>query len=338
MHDIIDLRSDTVTRPSDGMRQAMRDAEVGDAVYAEDPTVNRLERTVARLLGKEAALYVATGTMSNALAIRLAASPGDEVIADANCHPVYYEAGGPSAFSGVVFKTVAAPRGILTTDLVSPLMHDPVYYRPTQKALLIENTHNRGGGAVYAVGTVRALAALAHERGLRLHMDGARLWNACIAAKVSPAEFCREVDTISVCFSKGLGAPVGSVLAGSAQDIERAWHYRHMLGGTWRQAGILAAAALYALSNNFKRLTEDHANAQRLAMALSSRLGLEVVNKVETNMVFFKHPETPRVVAALKEKNVIVSEADPGVLRCVTHLDVDREDIDAAVEILAGVV
>jgi len=317
------------------MRQAMRDAEVGDAVYAEDPTINRLERTVAKLLGKEAAIFVATGTMANTLGIRLHADPGDEVIAEATCHPVMFEAGGSAVFSSVIFKTVAAPRGILEPALVQPVLHDPVYYRPTQKALLIENTHNRGGGSVYTVDGITNLCKLAHERSLKVHMDGARLWNACIAGKASPAQYARDVDTVSVCFSKGLGAPVGSVLAGSVADIDRAWHYRHMLGGSWRQAGVLAAAALYALANNFKRLSEDHANAARLAQGIRSRLGLDVVNRVETNMVFFNHPEAGRLVAALAERNVLVAEAAPGVIRCVTHLDVDREDIDRALDAMA---
>jgi threonine aldolase len=333
MHDWIDLRSDTVTRPSQAMREAMMAAEVGDAVYNEDPTINRLEARVAELLGKEAALYVTSGTMANTLAIRLCCEPGDEVICESHAHPVYYEAGGSGAFSGVLFKTLPADRGILAPDAVAELLYEPIYYRPRQTALLLENTHNRGGGTVYPLETIAALHDVARNHGLRVHIDGARLWNACVASGLAPADYARYADTVSVCFSKGLGAPVGSVLVGTREEIERARHYRHMLGGTWRQAGILAAAALYALDHHLDGLQDDHANARRLADGLAEA-GYAVVNRVETNMVYFELPDTTRSLERLHEKRIRMSLVRPGVVRCVTHRDVDSEDVEQTLAVL----
>ena len=335
MHEVIDLTSDTATRPTEAMRRAIGQAEVGDAAFAKDPTVNLLEERVARLLEKEAALYVVSGTMANALAIRLCCEAGDEVIAESNCHPVYYEAGGSGAFSGVIFKTVPGERGIIEPEQVAAAIYDYAYYRPVQRAVLIENTHNRGGGTVYPLETIRAIAEVARPRGLRLHMDGARLWNASVATGVSMADYARPFDTVSVCFSKGMGAPVGSVLAGSRKDIERAWHYRHMLGGTWRQAGLLAAGALHALDHHFDRLAEDHENAARLGRGLQERCGLTVVNRVETNMVYFEHPCASALVDSLKGRKILMNEIRPGVVRCVTHLGVDAEDMDRVIETVA---
>lgn len=333
MHDIIDLRSDTVTRPGSGMREAMKVAVVGDAVYAEDPTVLELESTVAELLGKEAALYVASGTMANTLAIRLCGEPGDEVIAEANCHPVFYEAGGSAAFSGVIFKTIPSARGIITAEEVEEAIFAPAYYRPRQTAVLLENTHNRGGGTVYPLTVLQDIHQVARNHGLRVHIDGARLWNASVASGISLAAYASCADTVSVCFSKGLGAPVGSVLAGSKADIERAWHYRHMLGGSWRQAGIIAAGALYALKHNLPRMGEDHENARCLARGLSQR-GFDVLNQVETNMCYFALPDASAELERLAGQGVLMTEIRPGVVRCVTHLDVDRDDVDRALECL----
>ncbi|MBM4352309.1 MAG: aminotransferase class I/II-fold pyridoxal phosphate-dependent enzyme [Deltaproteobacteria bacterium] len=330
---IIDLRSDTVTRPGQAMRAAMAAAEVGDTVYNEDPTVLALEARIARLLGKEAALYVPTGTMANILAIRLRAEPGDELVIESEAHPVYYEAGGAGAFSGALFKTVRGDRGILEVDDVARVLYAPVYYRPRQTALLLENTHNRGGGIVYPLERVKALAELARSHGLKVHMDGARLWNASVAARVPVSEYAAPCDTVSVCFSKGLGAPVGSALAGSRADIERAWHYRHMLGGSWRQAGILAAAALYALDHHVERLAKDHANAALLARGLE-QLGLAVTNRVETNMVYFRHPEAEKLATRLEDAGIRTSAVEPDTIRCVTHLDVDGQDVAAALDVL----
>lgn len=333
MHDVIDLRSDTVTRPCPAMRRAMLEAEVGDAVYGEDPTINLLEAKVARLLGKEAAIYVPTGTMANTLAIRLCGEPGDEIICEANCHPVFYEAGGSGAFSGVLFKTVEADHGLLDPTEVSSVIYPPIYYRPRQRALLVENTSNRGGGTIYPLDTLERLAALARNHGLAVHMDGARLWNASAATGISMAEYAAHCDTVSVCFSKGMGAPVGSALAGTREDIDRAWHYRHMLGGTWRQAGILAAGALYAMEHNFEALRQDHEHAATLAAGVEAA-GLRVLNRVETNMVYFALPDAARLLPDLATLGIRLSQVRPGVVRCVTHRDVDGEDIQRFLRVL----
>jgi threonine aldolase len=318
------------------MREAMLRAEVGDVVYDEDPTVRQLEADVARLLGKPAALYVATGTMANTLAIRLCAQPGDEILAEVDAHPLHYEAGGSAAFSGVLFKPIRGKDGILHPEDVAAAIYPPVYYRARQVALLVENTHNRGGGTVYPLETLQQLGDVAREHGLRSHLDGARLWNASVASGVSVADMAAPFDTVSVCFSKALGAPVGSVLAGSAKDIQRAWHYRHMLGGSWRQAGILAAGALYALEHNVQRLADDHGNAQYLATELTNRCGLEVLNPVQTNMVYFRHPDAANLCAWLQQQDILVSVVRPGVIRCVTHLDVDRHGIQRAADAIQG--
>jgi len=335
MHDIIDLRSDTVTRPSLAMRKAIAEAEVGDAVYNEDPTVRKLEETAARILGKDAAIYVATGTMANALAIRLCAEPGDEVILEASAHPLLYEAGGSAAFSGSVFKTVPGENGIMSAEAVEEAIYEPRYYRPRQTAVLVENTSNRGGGTIYPLDTIEAISNVARKHSLRLHMDGARLWNASVATGISPARYASFFDTVSTCFSKGLGAPVGSCLAGSGGDIERAWHYRHMMGGSWRQAGILAAAALYAVEHNVERLAEDHRNARTLADGLG-RIGFPVLNPVQTNMVYFGSPDAPDLLEHMKRAGILASQTKPGVIRCVTHLDIDAEDLERTLEVLRG--
>ncbi len=337
MSRIIDLRSDTVTRPGPAMRAAMAAAEVGDTVYNEDPTVLTLEARIAALLGKEAALYVPTGTMANILAIRLRVEPGDELVIESEAHPIYYEAGGAGAFAGAVFKAVRGERGILEVEDVARALYSHAYYRPRQKALLLENTHNRGGGTIYSLERVRALAELAHANGLKVHMDGARLWNASVASGVPVHEYAASCDTVSVCFSKGLGAPVGSALVGSREDIERAWHYRHMLGGSWRQAGILAAAALYALDHHVERLAADHHNAALLAAGVEG-LGLTVTNRVETNMIYFRHPGAEALAARLEEAGVRTSAVEPDVIRCVTHLDVDEQDIRTALDVLKGLI
>lgn len=337
MHEWTDLRSDTVTRPGPAMRAAMAEAIVGDAVYGEDPTINQLEARVAALLGKEAALYVPTGTMANTLAIRLCCEGGDEVLCEAYCHPVYFEGGGSGAFSGAIFKTIPGDRGIVTAAAFEEKLYEPVYYRPRQTAILIENTHNRGGGTVYPMEEIAAIGELARSRGLRLHIDGARLWNASVASGHSLAEYAAHATTVSVCFSKALGAPVGSALVGSREDIERARHYRHMLGGTWRQAGIIAAAALYALDNHVDGLARDHDLAKRLAQGLKEA-GYNVVNRVETNMVYFELPEMAKSLATLLEQRIRMSPVGPGVVRCVTHLDVNEEAIERTLQALRDLV
>lgn len=315
----------------------MMAAQVGDVVYGEDPTVNRLEESAAELLGKEAAIFLPTGTMANTIAIRLATEPGNEVIAEASAHPIWYEAGGSGVFSGVMFKTVTGEAGILDPNDVANAIYAPIWYRPRQRLVIVENTSNRGGGTVYPLDTLEAVCEVAHQAGLSTHMDGARLWNASVASGMPVGRLARSFDTVCVCLSKGLGAPVGSVLAGRKADIERAWHYRHMLGGSWRQAGFLAAAGLYALSNQVQRLADDHVLARYIAEALA-RIGLPVLNRVETNMVYWQHPEMSRLLQGLQNCGVLASEVRPGVSRIVTHLDVDMEDADYMLEHLKRLV
>jgi len=336
MKPVVDLRSDTVTRPTPAMREAMLSAEVGDTVYDEDPSVKALEARGGALLGKEAAMYVVSGTMANTLAIRLACTPGDELVLEEGAHPYHYEGGGPPAFSGVTLRTVVGTAGIMAPADVAAALHPGKYYRARQRCVAVENTSNRGGGTVYPEETVRAIADIARAQSLRLHLDGARLWNAHIASGTSMAALAAPFDTVSVCFSKGLGAPVGSLLAGSREDIRRAWHLRHMLGGTWRQAGILAAGASYALDHHVARLAEDHDNAALLAAGLAA-LGLEVTNRVETNMVYFRHADAEGLAERLEYRLVRISPVEPGVLRAVTHLDIDRAGIERALAVIGEV-
>ncbi len=336
MNSSIDLRSDTVTRPTREMREMMLDAEVGDVVYNDDPMVRLLEANGADLLGKEAAIFVVSGTMANALAIRLICTPGDEIILEEGAHPHHYEGGGPTAFSGASMRLVQGTNGIMDPEDVAAALHPGDYYRPIQRGILMENTSNRGGGTIYPQETVAAITDLARSRGLRLHLDGARLWNAAVASGIPMADLAAPFDTVSVCFSKGLGAPVGSLLAGSREDIDRAWHFRHMLGGSWRQAGILAAGAIYAMNNHVKRLADDHRNAKRLAEGLAAH-GLTVTNPVETNMVYFTHPDPEALLTRLEKQHVLMGLARPGVIRAVTHLDVDESDIEETITAIGEV-
>jgi threonine aldolase len=334
---LIDLRSDTITLPTPPMRLAMANAPVGDDVFGEDPTVNLLEQRTAELLGKEAALFVASGTMANQLAARTHTEPGDEILVDANAHIYYYEAGATAALAGVLCKWLNGQRGIFSAaDVRAALRPANVHFAPT-KLICIENTHNRGGGSVWPIERIAEVAAVAHERGLKMHLDGARLWNATVASGVSEREYASHFDSISVCFSKGLGAPVGSALVGSRAFVERARRFRKQYGGGMRQAGIIAAGALYALENHRKRLIEDHLNARLLAEGLAQMpgVGLDLAT-VETNMVLFRISGTPAEPLAqnLEAGGVRVLATGPDAIRAVTSLMVTREDILAALEIL----
>src|SRR5512140_3822341 len=283
----IDLRSDTVTRPTPEMRRAMAEAEVGDDVYGEDPTVNRLERRAAELLGMEAALFVPSGTMGNAIAIRVLTQRGDELLAERRSHVVRFELSGMSVLSGVMPRMVDAPGGHLTPEHVRAAVGPRAYYKSDVALVVLENTHNLGGGTVQQVDEVQAVVAAAREAGLGVHIDGARLWNASVALGVAPAELVRGADTVMTCLSKGLCAPVGSLLASTRERVEQARRVRKLLGGGMRQAGVLAAAGLVALETMVDRLAEDHANAQTLARGLAQLPGLEVdVENVQTNMVY----------------------------------------------------
>jgi len=337
---VIDLRSDTVTQPTPEMRAAMAAAEVGDDVFGDDPTVNELERRTAEVLGKAAAVYVPSGTMSNQLAIRAHTEPGDEIILEAMGHSFYYEGGGAAALSGVTCRTLPGERGIFTAGQVAAALRPANVHYPPTRLVCIENTSNCGGGSVWPLERIVEVEAVAREAGLKMHMDGARLWNAAVATGISEREYAEHFDTVSVCFSKGLGAPVGSALAGGAEFIERARRFRKMLGGGMRQAGIIAAGALYALDHHRDRLADDHANAKALAEGIAD---LPVVTlepaEVETNIVLFGVGPTPskELVARLAEAGVAVLATGPDKVRAVTSLMVSRDDVTGAIEVFRRV-
>ncbi len=337
----LDFRSDTVTRPTPAMRAAMAQAAVGDDVFGDDPTVHALQERVAHLLGKEAALFVASGTMSNLIGVRSHCRPGDALICEAECHLYYYEQGGHAQLGGVAARPLPGERGLLTLEQVqSQLLPDDQHFTRA-RLLCLENTHNRGGGRVQPYETIETLCGWARQNGLRTHLDGARLWNAVVASGIAAAEWARHFDTVNVCFSKGLGAPVGSALAGPADLIREAVRHRKVLGGGWRQAGILAAAALHALDHHIDRLVEDHRNARRLADGIRRIDGLRLESEtIDTNIVVFHVPpecsSAADLVRRLRAQGVHVLASGPTKIRAVTHLDVTAANVDRAVEILAG--
>jgi len=327
---IVDLRSDTVTRPSAAMRQAMAEAEVGDDVYGDDPTVNALEQEVADLLGFGAGLFVPSGSLSNQLGLRLLAAPGEEIVCDSLAHIVRAELGAAAVFSGITFRTWAAQRGRLDVDRIAELITPAAgLYLVSTAAIAVENTHNLGGGTVQPMDQVTAVRALASANGLRLHLDGARLWNAHVATGLTLSELAAGFDTVSVCLSKGLGAPVGSVLVASAPRIADARVWRKRYGAGMRQVGILAAGGRYALANNIERLADDHVRARRLALALGAD-----PDAVPTNIVVLDVPDAQVISHAAAEQDVLVSALGPRFLRLVTHLDVDDDATDYAIKVL----
>ncbi|MCC6660003.1 MAG: aminotransferase class I/II-fold pyridoxal phosphate-dependent enzyme [Phycisphaerales bacterium] len=330
----IDLRSDTVTRPTAAMRRVMAEAVVGDDVLGDDPTVTRLQERVAEIMGKEAACFVPSGTMANQASIRAQTEPGDEVIAHEGSHIINYETGAPAALSGVMVRTAAGPRGLFDADQVDGLARPDSDHSPRTRLVVIENTQNRGGGAVWPLDQVRRVSQRARGLGLRVHLDGARLWNACAATGHSPAEFARHADTVSCCFSKGLGAPAGSAVSGDKATIARVFRFRKMFGGAMRQSGILAAAALHALDHHIDRLHEDHENAARLGAGVANIPGLAVPLPVETNMVFIDVDRSigtaAEFCASLRERGVWMLPTAPQRARAVCHLDVSRAMIDIA--------
>jgi len=331
---VLDLRSDTVTRPSQAMRTAMAEAEVGDDVYGDDPTVNALEREVAELLGYEAGLFTPSGSMANQLGLRLLVKPGEELVCDRAAHVVRAELGAAAVFSGITTRTWDAPAGLLDPAAVEAIITPNAGpHLVSTTAIAIENTHNFGGGTVQPIEAVRAVQQLAREHGIGLHLDGARLWNASVASGVALNELAAGFDTVSVCLSKGLGAPVGSVLVSSAERIAAARMWRKRYGGGMRQVGILAAAGSFALQNNLKRLAEDHDRAQRLAAAL----GLDP-SRTPTNIVVVTVDNARAIAVAAAEQGLLVSALGPTFLRMVTHLDVDDDGIDRAIEILRPLV
>ena len=321
----INLISDTVTKPSPEMLKAMFNAKVGDDVFKQDPTVNEFERIVADLFGMEAALFFPTGTMANQTAIKLNTNPGDQIICDKWSHIHLYESGGASANSGVNFNLLDGKRGMITAEQVKEGINDPEFYHtPMSKMVGIENTTNKGGGACYEIAELQKIKQVCVEHNLKYHLDGARLWNALIAKKQQPKQFGELFDTISVCFSKGLGAPIGSVLLSDAETIHRALRIRKIFGGNLRQSGYLAAAGIYALQNNINRLEEDHRRAKELGKKLAQCSWVNVVEPVETNIVVFSvQPpfQDKDIIEKLKEKGIAISLLAKGKLRIVTHLD-----------------
>jgi threonine aldolase len=332
----IDLRSDTVTRPTAAMRRAMAEAAVGDDVYGEDPTVNELERRVAELLGHEAALFTPTGSMANQLGVRLLVRPGQELLCDAAAHVVRAELGAAAALSGITTRTWTAPDGRVDAEVVAGMMRpDAGPYFVSTAAVVVENTHNFGGGTVQPLDEVERLRDLTRGAGVAMHLDGARLWNAHVATGVPLATYGRLFDTVSVCLSKGLGAPVGSVLASSAERVAEARVWRKRLGGGMRQAGVLAAAGLHALDHHVERLADDHARARRLADAVAEVApGLVDPAAVETNIVVLETPGAGELVRRCREQDVLVSQLDQRHARVVTHLDVDDEQVEQAAKVL----
>ncbi|MBC7525003.1 MAG: aminotransferase class I/II-fold pyridoxal phosphate-dependent enzyme [Flavobacterium sp.] len=321
----INLISDTVTKPSEGMLQQMFNAKVGDDVFKQDPTVNELEDVVANLFGMEAALFFPSGTMANQTALKLHTNPGDQIICDKYSHIYLYEGGGASFNSGASCNLVNGTRGMITADLVRGAINDPEnFHSPFTSLVSIENTTNKGGGACYEIEELQKIKQVCVEHNLKYHLDGARIWNALVAKKQHPKQFGALFDTISVCLSKGLGAPVGSVLIGDAATIKRAMRIRKILGGGMRQAGYLAAAGLYALQHNLARLEEDHKRAKELGVVLSKLPWVEKVEPVETNILIFQvkpHLTESQVIEKLKQKNILIISMGQGKLRMVTHLD-----------------
>jgi threonine aldolase len=334
---IVDLRSDTLTKPTDAMRAAMAAADVGDDVFGEDPTVQRLEARAAELAGKDAALFVPSGTMANLIACKVHTQPGDEVIVERTSHLYRYEAGGYAMYAGVSVALLDGSRGLLAPEQIHAAIRLHDVHQPRSRLLWLEDTHNTGGGSCYPLDRLAAVVEAGRAHGLAVHVDGARVWNACVAQGVALSAIAAHVDSLSFCFSKGLGCPVGSILVGARALVTEGRRVRKMLGGGMRQAGVLAAAALYALDHHVERLAENHANARRLAEGLQGLPGV-AVQAPETNMVFVD-------VAPGQDRrdggNVVDRARAQGVLctglyrlRFVTHLDVSRSDIDRAVPVL----
>ena len=329
---VINMLSDTVTKPTPEMRTAMANAEVGDDMSGEDPTVNRLEAMMAKLLDKESAVFACSGTQSNQMGVRAHCIPGDELLIESTGHIAMFEGGAPAAMSGIMCRTIPGRRGMLNvSDLEGQVRADNQHLAIT-RLVCLENTTNVGGGRVYPLDQIRNVCDWAHSHGLKTHLDGARVFNAAVASGESLRDICAGFDTVSICFSKGLGCPMGSVLVGTKTDMHRARRIRKMMGGAMRQAGIVAAAAIYALEHNVDRLAEDHANAKAFAEALAQIEGIKVdLPAIETNLVFFEVAKelgnAGQLSAALREQGVRIGGMGPQTLRGCTHLDVNREHV-----------
>lgn len=336
---MIDLRSDTVTQPPQAMRRAMAAAEVGDDVFGEDPTVRRLEERVAQLLGKEAALFVPSGVMGNQIAILLHTRPGDEVILAERSHIFHYESGAPGLIAGVQLRPIDDPRGLITPEQVRAAVRPPDDWEPRSRLVCLENTVNKAGGAIFPQGLAEQVAETARALGLRTHLDGARLWNAAVALGRPEGALAAPFDTVSVCLSKGLGAPVGSVLAGTAEAMRQARRYRKLLGGGMRQAGVLAAAGLYAIEHHRAGLADDHRRARHLAEAMAALPCFEIEPaSVQTNIVLAETVglSAAAVLARLHEEGIRMVAFGPNTLRATTHRDISDADIERAAAVLAS--
>lgn len=340
---MIDLRSDTVTKPTDDMRKAMARAEVGDDVYGEDPTVNRLQDMAAAMLGKRFALFVPSGTMANQLAIRTQTQPGQEIIVESKSHVVRYEQGAAGALAGVQLHWVTGERGIMTAEQVEAAIRPNDMHSITTALICIENTHNAGGGTIYPLSTIEKIRALAVRHGIPMHLDGARLFNAVAATTLPPTVYAQHFETVSLCLSKGLGAPVGSLLISNDQRLmDRARRFRRMYGGAMRQAGILAAAGIYALERHVARLKTDHDHAKKLARLLQQIPAIQIAPQhVETNIVMFDIVDEQRspaeLVTVLKEHGVLINAVGGQSYRAVTHLQITDKQIDEAVVVFAKI-
>ena len=337
MDQIIDLRSDTITQPTEQMRAAMMDAELGDDVLGDDPTVHRLQERCAELFGKEAACFVPSGSMANQACIRALTSPGDEILAHENSHIYQYEAGGPAALSGCTFAFFRGERGFFTSEEVKQAIRPDDHHFPRSRLLVIENTNNRGGGSVWPLEQLSDVTATARTLGLRCHLDGARIWNACAATGTSPDQWADHFDTVSACFSKGLGAPVGSIVVGDGDTINRIHRLRKMLGGAMRQSGFLAAAALHGIEHHRERMVDDHRRARRLAEAIADCPDTNIdLESIDTNIVYFDTGEQDahRMQAAFDSKGVRLLALGPFRMRAVLSMAVDDDDVDRAIPIL----
>ncbi len=335
----IDLRSDTVTKPTPEMRQMMAAAQVGDDVFGEDPSINALQDKVAALLGMEAALFVSSGTMGNQLAIRCHTEPGDEVICEENSHSFNYEGGGPAALSGVQMRPLPGVRGVISAQQIRAAVRPADDHFPRTSLVIVENTHNRASGAIFPFDELKGISGFTRENSLKLHMDGARLWNAHIATGIALRDYGALVDSVSLCLSKGLGAPVGSVLAGSRAFITRAHRFRKMWGGGMRQAGILAAAGIHAIDHHLARLAEDHRRARRLAETFAKFAGVVVdMEATQTNIMIADVEKaglkTQELVVKMKESGVLCIAFSPTRLRLVTHLEISDADIDHTINVV----
>ena len=340
---MIDLRSDTVTQPTEDMRKAMLEAKVGDDVLGDDPTVIELQNKAAKILGKEAALYVPSGTMSNIVATRTHTSPGDEIVTEAHSHVYQYEGGAFAALSGCSVAIIHAKNGLMTPEEVSNSIRKAegsLSHYPNGSLVCVENTAQGGGGTVYPQETLDEICKVAREKDCKLHLDGARLFNAVVASNTDPARMVRDFDSVSICLSKGLGAPVGSVLVGSKKDLAQAHRWRKMFGGGMRQAGMMAAAGIYALENNIERLSEDHRRAKQFAEAVSEMPKFSIkTENVQSNIVFIGvgKGNTERIIGELAKYGIDILSTDDSTIRAVFHLHITDKDLEKAIEAFAQV-